>query len=86
MAAPSNTVFNRSNPAESAVAVTPSDTTAFGTLCRALFVGGAGNVSLVMSDGSAIVFYGLNAGTILPVRGTRVNSTGTTATNIVALY
>lgn len=77
---------SRSNPSTLAVAVTPSDTVSFvqGD-CRALYIGGAGNVSL-QSGGAAVVFVGVAAGTILPVETTRVNSTNTTATNIVALF
>lgn len=75
------------SPAENAVAVTPHDSTDFTYACRALYIGGAGNVSLETVGGqSAVVFVGLPAGTILPVRATRVNSTSTTATSIVALY
>ena len=77
---------SRSNPSTLAVAVTPSDSTSFTQgPCRALYIGGAGNVSL-QSGGAAVVFVGLAAGTILPVETPRVNSTSTTATNIVALF
>jgi len=45
----------------------------------------AGNVS-VLSGGADVVFVGVQAGSILPVETARVNSTATTATNIVALF
>tara|TARA_R110000868_G_scaffold403307_1_gene680459 strand:- start:740 stop:982 length:243 start_codon:yes stop_codon:yes gene_type:complete len=73
------------DPAQDAAVVTPSDTADQG-LVRGLFVGGAGNVSLVTAIGNTVVFTGVLAGSILPVRCTKVRSTGTTATNIVALY
>lgn len=73
-------------PASSAVAVTPSDSTNFAFEAKALFVGTAGNVVVVMRDGVACTFTNVQAGQILPVRCTRVNSTNTTASNIVALY
>lgn len=74
-------------PADNAFAVTPHDSTDFTYACRALYIGGAGNISVQTIGGqSAVVFVGLPAGTILPVRATRVNSTSTTATSIVALY
>lgn len=77
---------SRSNPSTLAVAVTPSDSTSFTQgPCRALYVGVAGNVS-VLSGGAAVVFVGVQAGSILPVETARVNSTATTATNIVALF
>jgi hypothetical protein len=68
------------------VAVTPSDSTVQpGGKFDALYVGGAGNVTL-FTGGAAILFTAVPAGTILPVGGTRVNSTATTATAMVALY
>ena len=69
-----------------AEAITPSDTVGFTKgLCRAIYVGGAGNfVALV--DGVAITFNGALAGNIYPIQATRVNSTSTTATNLVALF
>lgn len=73
-------------PANEAEAVTKSDTTKLTGMARALYVGGAGNASLLMGDGTSILFSGLSAGTILPVRFRRVNSTDTTATLMVALY
>ena len=49
-----------------------------------VFVGGAGNVSIDHTEGgTAVVYTGVVAGTILPVKGVRVNSTSTTATNMV---
>ena len=75
-----------SSPATVATPVTPSDTVDIsGGACRALYVGGAGDVTAVCG-GEAVLFTGVQAGTVLPVNCTRVNATGTTATNIVALY
>jgi hypothetical protein len=37
-------------------------------------------------SGATTLFTGILAGTLLPVRATRVKATGTTATNIVALW
>jgi len=71
-------------PATRAVAVTPSDSTVLDTT-RALYVGGSGTVVVDMLDsGSAISFVGVPAGTVLPVRVTKVKA-ATTATSIVAL-
>lgn len=75
------------SPAENAVAVTPHDSTDFTTASRALWVGGAGNISVQMVGvGTAVVFTGIPAGTWMPLRVSRVNSTSTTATSIVAVY
>ena len=75
-------------PAVHAVAVTPSDTVDLVNVSRALYVGGAGDVKVNMLGGeSAVVFTAVPAGTILPVRATRVWATtpGSAATAIVAL-
>lgn len=72
-------------PAAAAVAVTPSDTTIIAAT-RALYVGVAGNVTVTMMDGADVTFTGMLAGVIYPLRVTKVLSTGTNATNIVALY
>lgn len=70
-----------------AVAVTPSDTTNLTNVTRGLFVGGVGNLSVVMAgDGATVVFTGVPAGAFLPIRVSRVNSTLTTATNITAVW
>lgn len=74
-----------SDPAQDAAVVTPSDTADQGNV-RGLYVGGTGNVSVVTAAGNTCVFTAVPAGAILPVRCTKVNSTGTTATTIVALY
>ena len=72
-------------PASGAVAVTPSDTTELGP-CRALYIGGTGNVVVHMPGRDAsVTFSNVLAGTILPVSARRVLA-ATTATNIVALY
>lgn len=51
----------------------------------ALFVGGAGIVVAVFEDGSNAQFT-VTAGTTLPLKCIRVNSTTTTATLMNALY
>jgi hypothetical protein len=72
-------------PASGAAAVTPSDTTELGP-CRALYIGGTGNVVVHMpSRDTSVTFSNVLAGTILPVSARRVMA-ATTATNIVALY
>jgi len=66
-------------------AVTKSDTTVIPE-CRALWVGGAGDVAVVFADGgSAVTLSGVAAGSLLPIRVTKVMA-ATTATLIVALY
>lgn len=53
--------------------------------CDAIWVGGAGIVLAVMSDGTLVAFTCV-AGSLLPIRAIRVQSATTTATLMVALY
>lgn len=73
------------SPASRAEAVTPSDSTDITRNSRGIYVGGAGNLAVTMVGGGNVTFVGVAAGTILPIRVSRVLSTSTTATSIVAL-
>jgi len=74
-------------PGVDARAVTPSDGAALvGGQCRAFYIGGAGDLSIVTASGNIVTFVGVTVGTILPVAATFVRATGTTATNIVAIW
>lgn len=68
-----------------AAAVTPHDANPLPEKASQLYVGGAGNVVAVIND-EDVTFAGVPAGTFLPVRVSQVKATGTTATNIVALW
>lgn len=77
------------SPARGFIAVTPAvdDATDFTDgICRALYVGTAGNVAAVSADSDTVVFVAVNAGSVLPIQCRRVNATSTTADDIVALY
>ena len=81
-------VTNQVSPAVRAHAVTPTDDTdlTWGP-CRALYVGTAGDVAVILdNDTVAVTFVGVLAGSILPIMVKYVQSTSTTASNIVALY
>lgn len=70
-------------PAGRAFSVTPSDT---GRIrATALYVGGGGNLHVLMEDESEVTFIGVPAGSILPIRVLRVFSTSTSATDIIGL-
>ncbi len=73
-------------PATDGEAVTPSDVTDTSTQFRALYIGAGGNVSLITLGATTLTFVGVQTGAILPVRGTRVRATNTTATSIIALW
>jgi hypothetical protein len=67
-------------------AIVKSDSDNFAYQVRAIYVGGAGNVVVITPSGAVVTFSGVPAGSVLPVRAVRVNSTDTTATNMVGLY
>lgn len=73
-------------PAQSGEAVTKSDTVELSHVSRGVYVGGAGDVVAIMADGTSLTFSSVPAGTILPIRAKRIHSTGTSATNMLALY
>lgn len=66
------------------VSVTPSDATILPTT-RALWIGVTGNVAVVDADGNTVTIPNVPVG-VLPVQVTKVMSTNTTATNILAMY
>jgi hypothetical protein len=71
-------------PAKRYAAVTPSDATIVDA--RALYIGGAGNVTLLAdAQSSAVTFTAVPVGSILPCSAYKVMA-ATTATLIVALY
>ena len=73
-----------SSPAPDAFAITPDDATDLANLPRAIYVGGTGNIVVTM--GGDVTFSSVPAGTLLPIRPSRVKATGTTATNLLGLY
>jgi hypothetical protein len=85
---------NDASPMQSALAVTPNDAanlvppTGPARPTRAIMVGGAGNVALVMADGSTatLTIPATACGFLLSLSVNRIMATGTTATGIVAFY
>jgi len=78
-----------------AAAVTPSNTATIPSISAqggagnngcVLYVGVAGDVKVTTAGGDDVVFTGILAGSFIPVQVTKVFATGTTATNIVALW
>jgi len=81
------TVSDTINSYSFAAPITLHDTNNMSVMCRAIWVGAAGNLTAVMSNGDVVLFSGIVAGTLLPIRAIRVNVTGTTASlPVVALY
>lgn len=74
------------SPAAGAASVTLHDSNELTYYCRALYIGTGGNLKVTTVDGSTVTFVGVPTGTILPVRAKIVFSTGSTASDVVALY
>jgi len=75
------------------VAITKSDTVNIvvpfpkkPAVTDAIYVGASGDIAAVMENGTAVTLASAIAGTIIPIAVKRVNSTLTTADNLVALY
>lgn len=72
-------------PALDHFVITPSNSTNFNIMARAIYVGVGGDISLVSSRGNAVTYLAVPQGTVLPVVALRINSTSTTATNLIGL-
>ena len=88
---PATDAFSRqrsltNDPLTNALAVTPHDTNDLVYVTRGVYVGGAGTLKVNMQDQGTVTFTGVPVGTLLPIRATRVYSTGTSATSILALW
>jgi hypothetical protein len=71
--------------AQGGFTITPSNTVDAKRPFDALYIGGAGDVTLVAMSGETVLYPSVPAGTQLQAAGTRVNSTGTTATLITGM-
>ena len=65
--------------------VTPSDSTVLPEDVRCLYVGTGGNVAVVDALDNDVTFFSVPSGMLLPVQVVKVKSTGTTASNIIAM-
>lgn len=91
MALPTGMQFGSTdNTYDYAIAVTLDNAVDFGPPCRALFINhtATASVKVKMQNGDDVTFAGIpaNNGYILPIRACRVFVTGTTVTNVIALY
>jgi hypothetical protein len=59
--------------------------TAISAVTQAIYVGGAGNVCVLMESGEQATFANVAAGTLLPIRVVSIIANSTTATGILAL-
>ena len=75
------------SPAQKCFAITKSDTDELPYITNYLYIGGAGNVAVILEgDTAAVTLTGLAVGVLHKLRVKQVMSTNTTATAIVGLY
>lgn len=78
--------LNRESPAVGLAAVTPSDSADLAVVpARSLYVGTAGNLRVTTVSGDTVTLANVAAG-YHPLTVVRVHATGTTASDIVAIY
>ena len=82
----SNSADSVSAPATRAVAVVPDDAVALAEVPKALYVGTGGAIAMRGAGTGDTVWKNVASGTVLPFRARYVRATGTTATDILALY
>lgn len=75
---------NATMPGLDGFAVTPSDSVNFNIAARSLYIGVTGDVVLITPAGTVLTFKSVAVG-ILPIMCIRINSTNTTATNIIGI-
>lgn len=76
---------NLDSPAHDFFSITPDDNTDLAQSTRGIYVGGDGNLEVHSVSGNAVIFIGVVAGSVLPIRCRRVLAASTTATNIIGL-
>lgn len=74
------------DPLERAYAVTPNDSADLSNYTRAIHVGGIGDLRVTTVRGDTVTLKNVIPGAPYPIRVRRIFATGTTATDIVALY
>jgi hypothetical protein len=75
-----------SGPATGAFEISADDGSDLPEITRALYVGNAGNLALVMQTGAQVTLRNIAAGSVLPLRVVRVLASGSTAGAVVGLY
>ena len=75
------------SPATRCFAITKSDTDELAFVTNYLYIGGAGNVAVILEgDDDSVVLTGLAVGVLHKLRVKKVMSSNTTATAIVGLH
>lgn len=75
-----------SSPAVNGQTISPSNSNLLSNVTRAIYVGGAGSVTIEFVSGAQVTLQGVPSGTTLPVRAQKVLSSNTTATGLIGLW
>lgn len=67
------------------VAVTPADTDLAGGICRGIYCGGTGNLTIKDIDGNSVTFVAPALGVIHPIQAIQIKA-ATTCTSVIAVY
>lgn len=79
-----NRVSGLDSPGYSGANLAPDDNSDLAKVTRALWIGGAGDLSVILASGDAVTFN--NASSWMPLRIKKLNATGTTASDIVGVW
>lgn len=82
----SESITAQSAPIAYAEEISPHDANELSSYSRAIFVGGDGDLKLTTIGGSTVTLVAVKAGSILPIQAKIVFDTGTTATDLIALW
>jgi hypothetical protein len=75
------------SPPRNAFGIAPSDTLELPLVTRAIYVGGAGDLTLRLAgDTAAQIIKAVPVGAMLPLRVRQIYATGTVASQLVGLY
>jgi hypothetical protein len=69
-----------------AVSVTPDNAAVIEPVTRGVYIGGAGDLAVTFLDGTQVTFTDIAPGMIHGMQIKQVRATGTTATDILAIY
>ncbi len=72
-------------PAIHAFSIVPSDSANLTETTRAIYCGAGGDLVATLQSGAVVTFANMPAGTLLPLRVTKVAATGTTANALIGL-
>ena len=74
------------DPARNAAVVTPSNSADLTYVTRGVYVGTGGNIKVTTAGGQDITFSNVIGGLVLPFAVKRIWATGTTASDMIALW